>query len=232
VRRAAVFRIDGCEDVVEEGTFVEVGIEPVGPQGKQPPRQLEHIVDVTRLAGPAIDARAQLIGRAEVFSATVSACGVAVMLRDAIPEERRGEKIGRVARITVTRSRTNELWDLTVSVLAGKIVLMPLQWIRERTVFEAVRKIEPSPVAGVGVEIREHFVHSAVLGIQATLNLRVTERREDPLGPPRVLDFYRERVAVVCIPVRIAQSRVCLVQRVPRRPESVQIESGRAYLAL
>ena len=50
---------------------------------------------------------------------------------------------------------------------------MPLERIGERVMLEAVREPEPALVAGVGVEIREHFVHPAVLGVEHLLHLHV-----------------------------------------------------------
>ena len=93
VRRPPVVGIDRREDMIEQRALVEVRVVRVGREREQPPRELEHVVDVARLARAAVDARAQLVGRAEVLGEPVPAGGVAVMLRDAIPEERRRDDV-------------------------------------------------------------------------------------------------------------------------------------------
>ena len=51
---------------------------------------------------------------------------------------------------------------------------------------------------------------------------------DDALGPRRVLDFDVERRAVAGEAIRVAQAGEDLVHDVPRRPETVQVESARA----
>src|SRR4051812_19952841 len=127
VRRGAVTRIDRREGVVEESTLLEVRIERIGAEREQPARQLEHVVDVARLAGAAVDAMAQLIWRSEVLGQPMSTRRVAVMLRDAVPEERRGENVFGIADVAIASRRSDELRDLAVAMLAVEVVLMPLE---------------------------------------------------------------------------------------------------------
>ena len=109
---------------------------------------------------------------------------------------------------------------------------MPLERIGERAMLEPVRQVEPALVARVGVEIGEHLVHAAVLGVEHLLNLRVAERREHALGPLGELDLDVERGAVAGVAIRVAQPGERLVQRVPGRPQAVQVEAARADVAL
>ena len=97
---------------------------------------------------------------------------------------------------------------------------------------EPIRQVEPPLVAGVDVEIGEHLVHAAVLRVEHLLNLRVGERREHALGPRGELRLDGERGLVAGVAIRVAQPGVRLVQRVPRRPEAVEVERGRTNLAL
>ena len=108
---------------------------------------------------------------------------------------------------------------------------MTLERRREGLVLEALRQQKPAHASGVGVEISKDLVHAAVLCIQHPLHLRLIQRRQHALGPfsKRRLDFQRQRVGGVTI--RIAQSGVGLVQRIPRRPEAIQIETAGLDLA-
>ena len=121
---AAVLGIDRRQDVIEQRPLVEVGVDRVGPEREQPARELQHVVVVARLAGAAVDASAQLIGRPEVLGEAVTAGRVAVVLHDAVPEEAGGEDVAGVADVSVPRRRSDQLRDLTVAVLAGEVVLV------------------------------------------------------------------------------------------------------------
>jgi hypothetical protein len=155
-----------------------------------------------------------------------------VVLRHAIPEERRGHEIAGVAHVRITSRGADELRDLTVPVLAVQVVLVALKGIGELVMLESVREVEPPPIACVGVQIGEHLVHAAVLRVQHLRDLRVIERREDGLGPRGELRFDGERGAIPGVSIGVAKPGERLVQRVPRRPEAVEVERGRADLAL
>ena len=232
VRRATILGVHRREDVIEERALVEVGVERVGTEPEEPTRELEHVVVVARLARAAVHAIAQLVGIAEILREPVSARGVRVMLYDAIPEERRRFDVGGVAGVAVTHRGAHELRDLTVAVLAVEVVLMALEGVGESAMFESDREIEPALIAGVGIEIGEHFVHPTMLGEQHLLHLRVTHRREHRLGPFRVLDLDVERGGVPRVAIRVAQAGEGLVQGVPRGPEAVEIEATGADVTL
>ena len=192
VRHVAVGGIDRREHVVEQRPLLEVGVEGVGAQREQAPRELEHVVHVARsrrCARPR--ACSSWSARAEVLRQPVAAAGVAVVLHHAVPEERRRHQVAGVARVAVALRRADELGDLAVAVLAVEVVLPALERIGERVVLEPERQREPPLVAGVGVEVGQHFVHAAVLGVEHLCDLRIGERRQDPLGPAGELQFPR-----------------------------------------
>ena len=124
-----------------------------------------------------------LVGRTEVLGQPVPAGDVAVVLRDAIPEERRGHEVARVADVCITSRRADELRDLTVAVFAPEVVLMALERVGELVMLEAIRQIEPAVVAGVDVQVGEHLVHAAVLGVEHFRDLRIIERCEHAAPP-------------------------------------------------
>ena len=51
---------------------------------------------------------------------------------------------------------------------------MTLERVGERVMLESVREPEPALVARVGIQVREHFVHPAVLRVEHLLHLHVT----------------------------------------------------------
>ena len=97
---------------------------------------------------------------------------------------------------------------------------------------ELVREIEPALVAGVGEQIRHHLVHAAELAGQHALDGRIVHRRQIRLGPAAELDGDVERGLVAGVAIGIAQAGERLVQRVPRRPQAVEIEVRRLDVAL
>ena len=62
--------------------------------------------------------------------------------------------------------------------------------------------------------------------------LHIRQRLQHTLGPPRILHFNRQCVLEPRMTIRIAQTGKRFVQRVPRRPQSVQIKSAGFDLAL
>ena len=116
-------------------------------------------------------------------------------------------------------------------MLPRQIVLVSLERHRECLMLKALRKRKPAHTAGVGVEIGENLVHTAVLCVQHFLHLRFIERRQHTLSPLGKCGFHFQRLRIAGMTIRIAQTRIRLVQRVPRRPESVQIETAGLDLA-
>ena len=81
------------------------------------------------------------------------------------------------------------------------------QRVDDGVVLEFVGERQPARVAGVGVEVGQHFVHAAELGGQHPLDLLVVELRQDALGPGGELDLHVERRAVAGVAVGVAQAR-------------------------
>ena len=156
-------------------------------QREQLPRQLQHVVDVAGLGGAAVGDVGQLVGLAEVLVLAVAAGRERVVVDDAIPEERRGDAVGRDRRCTTYRAGdADQLRDLRVAVQAVERVFVDASADRARPVFEVVRQLEPAPVAGVGVQIGQHLVHAAELGGQHALqSASSSSARENALRPRR-----------------------------------------------
>ena len=196
VARRAVCRIHGAEDVIEEGAFVELRVPDVGLQREEPPRQLEHVVDVAGLRRAAVDDAAQLIRFPEVLVLPVPAGREGVVAHDAIPEEGRRRPVVTIAGVRVADRRPEELRHLRVAVQAVQPILAVRERVEHRAVIELVREREPAAIAGIRVQIRQHLVHPAELGVEHLLQLRVAERGEHALGPRRELHLDVQRRAV------------------------------------
>src|SRR5262249_48881390 len=162
----------------------------------------------------------------EVFVLAVASRGEAVMIDDRIPEEARGGAVTLIAGVSVARQVALNLRNLRVAVQPRQDVLPARERLQHRAMIEAGREIEPTLVARIGVEIGHHFVHSPELSVEHLLQLRLVKLGENPFGPGGVLDLYFERRAIARVAVSVAQPRVGLVQHIPWRPETVQIEAG------
>ncbi len=109
---------------------------------------------------------------------------------------------------------------------------MALERHDERAVLERVRQLEPALVPRVAIEVHDHLVHPAELGVHHVLDLLVAEPRQNSLRPRRELRFHFEGHAVAGVAVGVPQARVRFVERVPGRPQAVEVERRRADLAV
>ena len=171
--------------MVEQGPLVEFGVVGVGQQGEQPASQFEHVVDVARFGRAAVHAVVQPVGLAEVLVLAVAAGGEAVMVYDPVPEEAGRQDVARVARVGKAVGGPDELGHLRVAVLAGQDVLVAPQRPDDRAMFETVGEVQPAPVVRVGVQVGQHFVHAAELGIEHLLDLGVRQTAKAPPRPTR-----------------------------------------------
>ena len=116
---------------------------------------------------------------------------------------------------------------------AGQTILAARERIDDRVVLELVRQRQPAPVAGVGVEIGQHLVHAAELGVRASAGSARRSSGASMLSAHAAnFDLDVERRAVAGVAVRVAQAGEGLVQRVPRRPQAVQVEAAERMLPL
>ena len=228
----AVVAVDRAENMVEQRALVEFGVANIRLPREQLSRELQHVVDVARLRGAALGDVAQQVGLAEVLVLAVATRRERVVIDDAIPERGGGGLVGTIAGVGIARGRADGLGHLRVAVQAAERILPALQRVHDGLVLELVGEVEPTPVAGVGVQVGHHLVHAAELGGEHLLNGRVIHRIEIRRGPSRELDLDLERRLVAGVAIRVAQARERLVQRVPRRPQAVEIEVRRADVAV
>ena len=228
----AVVAVDRAENMVEQRALVEFGVANIRLPREQLSRELQHVVDVARLRGAALGDVAQQVGLAEVLVLAVATRCERVVIDDAIPERGGGGLVGTIAGVGIARGRADGLGHLRVAVQAAERILPALQRVHDGLVLELVGEVEPTPVAGVGVQVGHHLVHAAELGGEHLLNGRVIHRIEIRRGPSRELDLDLERRLVAGVAIRVAQARERLVQRVPRRPQAVEIEVRRPDVAV
>jgi hypothetical protein len=149
-----------------------------------------------------------------------------------LPEELGRAQVVGLARVAVAHGGRDQLGYVRVSVQAGEVVLLPRQGIQHGVVVEAVREDQPAPLAGVGVEVRQHLGHASVLGGEHRLHLRVVQLREDTLGPGAGLEAHLEGDAIARVAVGVAQAGHRLVEHVPGDPQAVEIERSGPDVAL
>src|SRR5213082_45785 len=171
------------------------------------------------------------VRRTVILVGAVASRGEAMVLGDRVPEEPGCQKIGGAAGVHVALHGAEQLGNLRVRMLATEVVLMALERLDQGAVLEGVREPQPALVAGVGVQVDQHLVHAAELGVQHSLDLAVVQARQRPFGPAGKLRLDGERRPVSGVAVRVAQARERLVQGVPGRPQPVQVEGRRLDLA-
>src|ERR1044072_5465630 len=87
VARAAVLRIDRSENVIEQSLLFKLGVLDVRMDREETARHFEHVVDVARLVGPAVDTVCQLIRWSKVFILAVTAGRISVVVAARVPKE-------------------------------------------------------------------------------------------------------------------------------------------------
>src|SRR5262249_17240534 len=145
----------------------------------------------------------------------MSARRVAVMLGNAIPEETRGKAVARIAGINVTSERAHDLRHLRVAMKTSEPILMTLERVHHRVMFELASKHNPSNISRVSVKIRQHFGHATEFGVQHPLQLCLVELGKNVLCPRGKLDFELESNTIARVTIRVAQSGIILVQHIP-----------------
>ena len=152
-------------------------------------------------------------------------------MNDALPEEGGGGLVRRVARQFVAAREADQFRNLRVGVQAGEPVLLARQRVEHGPVMEAPREPQVLFVPGARVQLREGFVHAAVLAGEHPLELlvgQVADRLVSPLGE---LDGDREGLLVRRVMMGVEQAGEDFVERVPRHPAAVQVEALRADVA-
>src|SRR4030042_583188 len=97
--------------------------------------------------------------------------------------------------------------------------------------FETIGKVQPAFIARIGVEIGQHFVHAAELGVKHSLILGFGKPGKNPLCPFGDLYLDFESRLVTGIAISIPQTRERLVQDIPRHPTPVEVEAARTNIS-
>jgi hypothetical protein len=230
VNDAAVGVLRGA-DVVEQGALEEIRHAGVGVPAEDVPGELEHVVHVAGLGGGRAEAVVEAVGRAEVLVVAMPAGDVGVVVHHALPEERGGGAVGRVAGQLITGGQADEFGDLGVGVFAGQDVLAAGQGFEDGAMVNAARQREVTGVAGVGVKVGKGLVQTAVLAGEHLLHLLVREVGVGALEPVGQAAGHGQRLCVAGQPVGIAQAGEEFVQGVVRHPDAVEVEAGRTDVA-
>ena len=232
VAGAAILWIHRGENVIEKCSFEEIRVLHLRLQRKEPPRELEHVIDIAGFGCAPVNAVAQFIRRTEVFVLAMAAGGETVMMGNLLPKEFRGIAVLFVAGISVPNQRSIQFRHLGVAVQPRETILASRQRIEHGAMIESVRQIEPLFVSRVCVKIRQHLGHTAKLSIEHLLKLILTQFRQDALGPAREFGFQFQGGFVPGVTIRVPQTCVGLVKGVPRRPHAVEVKTARADFSL
>ena len=117
----------------------------------------------------------EIVRIVEVLGHAVAAKGDGAVPGDGVPEEARAGVGGLVARQRGDALETDDLRDLGVGVFAGELILVLDERVEDGLVVEALRRLQVAPVAGDGVDVRQHLVHAAMLLAEHPLHLVVAE---------------------------------------------------------
>src|SRR5215510_7723367 len=147
--------------MIEQRALFKLGILNFRMDRKQTPSHLQHVVDIAAFVGAPFDPIAKLVRWPKVFISAVTAGCVAVMQSNRIPEELSRRPVFLITRVDVAREIADQLWDLRVSVQAGKDVLALRQRIEHGVMIKVMRKIQPALVSSVGVKISQYLIHAA-----------------------------------------------------------------------
>src|SRR5436190_23838039 len=127
--------------MIEQGALFKLGILNVGMDREQPPRHLQHVIDVAAFVGAPFDAITELVWWPKILIATVSAGRITVMQSHRVPEKFRRRAVRLVAGVDVAREIANHLWHLCVSMQTRKDVLVSRRWIAHGLMIDMMREI-------------------------------------------------------------------------------------------
>ncbi len=161
--------------------FVVVEVRRVGRRGKEPPRQLQHVVGVAALAGLLRDVARERSRFLEILAVAVAADHVGAALRHRVPEEAGAAELRRVAGELGVPREADELRDLRVRVQECELVAARDERVEHRMVVEALREAQPARFAGARRELGKHLAHAAEFRAEHGLHLRVVEPCERAL---------------------------------------------------
>ena len=193
--------------MVKHCTLIEVTIGGIGIGTVEELGELEHIVCVARLWSVDVVhiVDACFLG-GEVFASAVSSYGKRALLGDKIPEILAClMPFGVVVEFGYTL-KTYHLWYLCIGMHIVETVLMVLHRGEQLSVGKAAGAVEITSVAGHGVCICYHLVHTSVLIAEHTFHLFVAKLRCDIHCPVAELQEEQACIFVAAIKPCVAQS--------------------------
>ncbi len=137
VTRAALFRIDRSEDVIEQSSLVKLCILDVRMNSEETSSHLQHVIHIARFVGPSIHALRQLIGWSKVLVFAMSTRGVCVIVDDCIPKELGRRTVRLLAGVDVLHQHSEHFRNLCVAMLSGQLVFAAFEGIEKGVVIEA-----------------------------------------------------------------------------------------------
>ena len=221
VRHHARRRVLRGEDVVEEAALVELDPRRVGVPEEEAAGELQHVVGVAGLGRGLAEVPGEMGDGGEVLVLAVAADRVRAVEGDALPERLRDCAIARLPGHLAVTGGADRLRDLGVRVQAVERVLAASEGVEDRPVVEEAGEAQVLRVARRHVQLRQHVLHPAELGLQHLLPLRVRQGFR-PEAHPRGHALHRlERRRVARRTVDVEESGHDLVERVVGGPHAL-----------
>src|SRR5208282_2012816 len=212
-------RVDRGEDMIVERPFIVVGVDRPGLAEKKLFSEAEHIVGVAGLRPLAMFQHAVEIGWCvEVLGNTVAAKNNRSAAGNRIPEKTRAGIGSSVAGKRGDALETGDLRDLRVGVQTGEAVLLVHERAKNGLMAKPARKLEILLIAGDCIEVRQDFIHAAVLGVEHLLHLLVRETSNDAVTPIPQPEQYLAGLLIARDQPGVTKSGKSLVEIIPRHP--------------
>ena len=219
---AAVFRVDCRKDMVEQRTFIEVGVMRIVLDVEQTFRQLEHVVSIAGFRSFAFFHEFfVIVERREMFRNAVAANRDTALVHDRLPEKVGALRILLVARKFRNSRKAYNFGHLRIRMHVRQVIV-PL---RHRVQKPLMRPLLCSiqilfvfrEVIGIGID----FGHAAMFRAEHLLHLGIVEAVRNCNAPVAKFEEHRLCVLVARINVGVTQTRKKFVDIVPRHPIAV-----------
>ncbi|CAM5716468.1 hypothetical protein SGLAM104S_05283 [Streptomyces glaucescens] len=209
--------------------------DPVRVQREQLPGEGEHVEGVATFARVLVQVAGDGVRGTEVLRLAVAADGVGVRVDGEVPGVGGDVPVPGRAGGLVLPGGPDPLGHLGVGVQSTQLVLAGRQGVEHRGVVEPPGDGEPPRVACLLVEVGQHRVHAAELGLQHGLHLLAAQPAGAPVDPPGQGEQHVAGLCAADVTPHVQQAGEGLVDGVVRHIAVAQgplLESGEVGLGV
>ena len=160
----------------------------------------------------------EIRGRVEMLGNTVAAKNNRSPTGNRVPEKARAGVGFCVAGKRGDPLETGDLRDLRIGVQTGEAVLLIHERVKNGFMAKPARKLEILLIAGDCIEVRQDFIHAAVLSIEHLLHLLIRKTCDDAVTPVSQLEHHLAGLLIARDQPGVAQSGKSLVEVIPGHP--------------